>query len=199
MKAPIITSIFSFFVESGFMWVYLFVDEVDNPSNNDGKLLTRRNYGAIRQVYMPDGHFEPRVSEKRMEWDDFGRLRSVDENGFISVYLYNDGFDRRVKLLGALTALSYDGDSASVGHSLSSFMLFPDASTVYNNDVKITRHIYAGSELILSSVFNVDNAMGANQADNALRNGVRLASLEDSIATLYARHNLPFRRPDFAA
>ena len=116
----------------------------------------------------------------------------------MSVYLYNDGMDRRVKLLGELTALSYDGDSSSVANSLSSFMLFPNASTVYNNDVKITRHIYAGSELIFSSVCNVDNAKGAVQAGNALRNAARLASLEDSIAVLYARHDLPFRRPDFA-
>ncbi|MDE7397123.1 MAG: hypothetical protein K2M98_05290, partial [Muribaculum sp.] len=140
-----------------------------------------------------DGHVEPHVAERRLLWDEESRLRALDDNGYVSVYLYDGDGNRSVKLRGGVSGGYINGDYDGTGGSTvtDNYTIYPHAGTVFSTGNKLTRHIYAGSERRLSTVgFGYD--LGSQTPVKPEKLCPLKNALQDSIRSIYATFDVPF-------
>ena len=156
-------------------------------------------YVATGRV-MKDGHTENLISERKLLWDDENRLMAISDNGYVSSYRYDNVGNRTVKLSGYGEAVFINGDESGNGFNQTNrFTAYPNSFFTYNGS-RYFKHIYVGSDRIVSKVSADNPDYDPRQVDcagNSIKGyTVKLQSqqqaLSDSIASIYAKFEVPY-------
>lgn len=121
-------------------------------------------------------------------------------NGYVSTYRYDDAGNRTVKLCGNGEAVFVNGDeSGSIFTQTNRFTAYPNPYMVYNGS-RYYKHIYVGSERIVSKV-SVNNPDYDPRQENCAGNSIKgytvklqaqHQALSDSIASIYSKFEVPY-------
>ena len=101
---------------------------------------------------MNDGHNEVGTRERKLIWDEENRLLAVDDNGFVSNYWYDADGERTVKTSGESDQVYVNGVFSGGSTNTAKFSLYVSPYLVANQGGRYTKHIYAGSQRIVSKV-----------------------------------------------
>ena len=101
---------------------------------------------------MTDGHRDNSVGERKLIWDEENRLLAVDDNGFVSNYWYDADGERTVKTSGESDQVYVNGVFSGGPTNTAKFSLYVSPYLVANQGGRYTKHIYAGSQRIVSKV-----------------------------------------------
>ena len=101
---------------------------------------------------MSDGHRDNSVGERKLIWDEENRLLSVDDNGFVSNYWYDADGERTVKTSGESDQVYVNGVFSGGSTNTAKFSLYVSPYLVANQGGRYTKHIYAGSQRIVSKI-----------------------------------------------
>ena len=101
---------------------------------------------------MTDGHRDNSVGERKLIWNEENRLLAVDDNGFVSNYWYDADGERTVKTSGESDQVYVNGVFSGGSTNTAKFSLYVSPYLVANQGGRYTKHIYAGSQRIVSKV-----------------------------------------------
>ena len=101
---------------------------------------------------MRNGHNDARTSEQKFKWDEEKRLLAVDENGFVSNYWYDADGERTVKTSGENEAIYVNSEFTGGNTGTARFSLYVSPYLVAGQGGKYTKHIYIGSQRIVSKL-----------------------------------------------
>lgn len=131
----------------------------ETPEGNNvenGHVYTYDKNGNLVYVntsrMMKDGHKDSSVGERKLIWDEENRLLSVDDNGFVSNYWYDADGERTVKTSGESDQVYVNGVFSGGSTNTAKFSLYVSPYLVANQGGRYTKHIYAGSQRIVSKV-----------------------------------------------
>lgn len=132
--------------------------KVDKQKNN--KYVYDAN-GNMIYVNTEEGKVNGQVAEKALEkkllWDEENRLQAIDINGYVSNYTYDAGGERVTKLSGGGQGIFVNSVFAGGKTSTSDFTLYVNPYLVAQNGVRYTKHIYIGSQRIVSKLGDFDS------------------------------------------
>ena len=126
---------------------------------------------------MTDGHRDNSVGERKLIWDEENRLLAVDDNGLayarfrlhsamskrgltlrsltrkvVSNYWYDADGERTVKTSGESDQVYVNGVFSGGSTNTAKFSLYVSPYLVANQGGRYTKHIYAGSQRIVSKI-----------------------------------------------
>ena len=99
-----------------------------------------------------DGKEDDKASEQKFKWDEENRLLAVDENGFVSNYWYDADGERTVKTSGENEAIYVNSEFSGGNTGTARFSLYVSPYLVAGQGGKYTKHIYIGSQRIVSKL-----------------------------------------------
>ena len=106
------------------------------------------NTGRIKQ----DGTLDSTAAERKLRWDEENRLTASDDNGFVTNYWYDADGERTVKTSGEGEQLYVNSEFAGGRTSTAKFSLYVSPYLVANQGGRYTKHIYIGSQRIVSKI-----------------------------------------------
>ena len=106
------------------------------------------NTGRIKQ----DGTLDSTAAERKLRWDEENRLTASDDNGFVTNYWYDADGERTVKTSGEGEQLYVNSEFASGRTNTAKFSLYVSPYLVANQGGRYTKHIYIGSQRIVSKI-----------------------------------------------
>ena len=127
----------------------------DNNIENNHVYLYDKNGNLIyvnTGRLMNDGHNETGTGERKLIWDEENRLLAVDDNGFVSNYWYDADDERTVKTSGESDQVYVNGVFSGGSTNTAKFSLYVSPYLVANQGGRYTKHIYAGSQRIVSKI-----------------------------------------------
>ena len=99
-----------------------------------------------------DGKEDEKASEQKYRWDEENRLLAADENGFVSNYWYDADGERTVKTSGENEAIYVNSEFSGGNTGTARFSLYVSPYLVAGQGGKYTKHIYVGSQRIVSKL-----------------------------------------------
>ena len=99
-----------------------------------------------------DGKDDEKATEQKYKWDEENRLLAADENGFVSNYWYDADGERTVKTSGENEAIYVNSEFSGGNTSTARFSLYVSPYLVAGQGGKYTKHIYVGSQRIVSKL-----------------------------------------------
>ena len=99
-----------------------------------------------------DGKEDEKASEQKYRWDEENRLLTADENGFVSNYWYDADGERTVKTSGENEAIYVNSEFSGGNTGTARFSLYVSPYLVAGQGGKYTKHIYIGSQRIVSKL-----------------------------------------------
>ena len=106
---------------------------------------------------MTDGHRDNSVGERKLIWDEENRLLSVDDNGFVSNFWYDADGERTVKTSGESDQVYVNSEFAGGRTNTAKFSLYVSPYLVANQGGRYTKHIYIGSQRVVSKIGDFDS------------------------------------------
>jgi RHS repeat-associated protein len=104
-----------------------------------------------------NGQVAEKAQEKKMLWDEENRLGAISINGYVSSYTYDAGGERVTKLSGGGQGIFVNSVFAGGKTSTSDFTLYVNPYLVAQNGGRYTKHIYIGSQRIVSKLGDFDS------------------------------------------
>ena len=101
---------------------------------------------------MTDGCRDNSATERKLIWDEENRLLAVDENGFVSNYWYDADGERTVKTSGENEAIYVNSEFSGGRTNTAKFSLYVSPYLVASQGGRYTKHIYIGSQRIVSKL-----------------------------------------------
>ncbi|MFC4476483.1 RHS repeat domain-containing protein [Flavobacterium chungangensis] len=132
--------------------------KVDKNKNN--KYVYDKNGNMIyvnTEEVKTDGKVNEKAQEKKFIWDEENRLGAVDINGYVSSYTYDAGGERVTKLSGGGQGIFVNSVFSGGKTSTSDFTLYVNPYLVAQNGGRYTKHIYIGSQRIVSKLGDFDS------------------------------------------
>ena len=111
------------------------------------------NTGRIKQ----DGTLDSTAAERKLRWDEENRLTASDDNGFVTNYWYDADGERTVKTSGEGEQLYVNSEFAGGRTNTAKFSLYVSPYLVANQGGRYTKHIYIGSQRIVSKIGDFDS------------------------------------------
>ena len=152
-----------------------------------------------------DGKEDEKASEQKYRWDEENRLLAADENGFVSNYWYDADGERTVKTSGENEAIYVNSEFSGGNTSTARFSLYVSPYLVAGQGGKYTKHIYVGSQRIVSKLGDLASygadprriPYAGNEADGLTINykdkyNQQLQSIKDN----YKTFDLPYNGQD---
>jgi len=99
-----------------------------------------------------DGKEDEKTTEQKYRWDEENRLLAADENGFVSNYWYDADGERTVKASGENEAIYVNSEFSGGNTGTARFSLYISPYLVAGQGGKYTKHIYIGSQRIVSKL-----------------------------------------------
>ena len=99
-----------------------------------------------------DGKEDEKTTEQKYRWDEENRLLAADENGFVSNYWYDADGERTVKTSGENEAIYVNSEFSGGNTGTARFSLYVSPYLVAGQGGKYTKHIYIGSQRIVSKL-----------------------------------------------
>ena len=180
----------------------------DNNIENNHVYLYDKN-GNLVYVntgrMMKDGHNEVGTRERKLIWDEENRLLAVDDNGFVSNYWYDADGERTVKTSGASDQVYVNGVFSGGSTNTAKFSLYVSPYLVANQGGRYTKHIYAGSQRIVSKVGDFASYgsdprrieyAGANTDGLSVNYKAKYAAQQQVIKDNYKTFDVPYNGTD---
>ena len=181
----------------------------DSTNINNGHKYTYDANGNL--VYIntsrvkKDGKEDEKASEQKYRWDEENRLLAADENGFVSNYWYDADGERTVKTSGENEAIYVNSEFSGGNTGTARFSLYVSPYLVAGQGGKYTKHIYIGSQRIVSKLGDLASygadprriPYAGNEADGLTINykdkyNQQLQSIKDN----YKTFDLPYNGQD---
>ena len=99
-----------------------------------------------------DGKEDEKATEQKYRWDEENRLLAADENGFVSNYWYDADGERTVKTSSENEAIYVNSEFSGGNTGTARFSLYVSPYLVAGQGGKYTKHIYVGSQRIVSKL-----------------------------------------------
>lgn len=99
-----------------------------------------------------DGKEDEQAVEKKYRWDEENRLLASDENGFVASYWYDADGERTVKSSGEGEQIYVNSEFSAGVTNTAKFSLYVSPYLVASQGGKYTKHIYIGSQRIVSKL-----------------------------------------------
>ena len=128
----------------------------DSTNINNGHKYTYDLNGNL--VYIntsrvkKDGKEDEKATEQKYKWDEENRFLAADENGFVSNYWYDADGERTVKTSGENEAIYVNSEFSGGNTGTARFSLYVSPYLVAGQGGKYTKHIYVGSQRIVSKL-----------------------------------------------
>ena len=180
----------------------------DNNIENNHVYLYDKN-GNLVYVntgrMMKDGHNEVGTRERKLIWDEENRLLAVDDNGFVSSYWYDADGERTVKTSGESDQVYVNGVFSGGSTNTAKFSLYVSPYLVANQGGRYTKHIYAGSQRIVSKVGDFASYgsdprrieyAGANTDGLSVNYKAKYAAQQQVIKDNYKTFDVPYNGTD---
>lgn len=154
---------------------------------------------------MKDGHNEVGTRERKLIWDEENRLLAVDDNGFVSNYWYDADGERTVKTSGESDQVYVNGVFSGGSTNTAKFSLYVSPYLVANQGGRYTKHIYAGSQRIVSKVGDFASYgsdprrieySGANTDGLSVNYKAKYAAQQQVIKDNYKTFDVPYNGTD---
>ena len=128
----------------------------DSTNINNGHKYTYDANGNLVYINTSrvkrDGKEDDKASEQKYKWDEENRLLAADENGFVSNYWYDADGERTVKTSGENEAIFVNSEFSGGNTGTARFSLYVSPYLVAGQGGKYTKHIYVGSQRIVSKL-----------------------------------------------
>ena len=99
-----------------------------------------------------DGKEDEKTTEQKYRWDEENRLLAADENGFVSNYWYDADGERTVKSSGEGEQIYVNSEFSGGRTNTAKFSLYVSPYLVASQGGRYTKHIYIGSQRIVSKL-----------------------------------------------
>jgi len=96
------------------------------------------------------------TNNRKLLWDEENRLLALSDNGFVSNYLYDAAGERTVKESGDGEGVSVNGVLSGARIGTTNFTAYINPYLVVNNGGYYSKHIYIGSQRIMSKLGSSD-------------------------------------------
>ena len=90
--------------------------------------------------------------DRKLRWDEENRLTASDDNGFVTNYWYDADGERTVKTSGEGEQFYVNSEFAGGRTNTAKFSLYVSPYLVANQGGRYTKHIYIGSQRIVSKI-----------------------------------------------
>ena len=130
----------------------------ENDKVNNGHRYTYDANGNL--VYIntsrikKDGKEDEKATEQKFKWDEENSLLAADENGFVSNYLYDADGERTMKTSGEGELIYVNFEFAGGRTNTAKFSLYVSPYLVANQGGRYTKHIYIGSQRVVTNLGN---------------------------------------------
>ena len=104
-----------------------------------------------------DGMADEKTAERKLKWDEENRLLASDDNGFVTNYWYDADGERTVKTSGESDQVYVNSEFAGGRTNTAKFSLYVSPYLVANQGGRYTKHIYIGSQRIVSKIGDFDS------------------------------------------
>ena len=181
----------------------------ENDKVNNGHRYTYDANGNL--VYIntsrvkKDGKEDEKATEQKFKWDEENRLLAADENGFVSNYWYDADGERTVKTSGEGEQIYVNSEFAGGRTNTAKFSLYVSPYLVANRGGRYTKHIYIGSQRIVSKLGDFASygsdprriPYAGSEADAvSVDYKGKYASQQQVIKDNYATFNVPYNGED---
>ena len=99
-----------------------------------------------------DGTTDEKAHERKLKWDEENRLLASDDDGFVTNYWYDADGERTVKTSGESEHVYVNSEFAGGRTNTAKFSLYVSPYLVANQGGRYTKHIYIGSQRIVSKI-----------------------------------------------
>ena len=99
-----------------------------------------------------DGIADEKAAERKLKWDEENRLLASDDNGFVTNYWYDADGERTVKTSGESDQVYVNSEFAGGRTNTAKFSLYVSPYLVANQGGRYTKHIYIGSQRVVSKI-----------------------------------------------
>ena len=140
--------------------------------------------------------------ERKLLWDAENRLKALDENGYVSTYVYDADGERVVKQHGGNRGLYVNSAGRDSLTETTAFTLYVNPYVTWTEGGKYVKHVYMGGSRVASRL-GVAHLMGNNPIA-ALNGNLQEYSVLDStqkavIVTMYGTFGIPYGGEDRTA
>jgi len=104
-----------------------------------------------------DGVADEKIAERKLKWDEENRLIASDDNGFVTNYWYDADGERTVKTSGESDQVYVNSEFAGGRTNTAKFSLYVSPYLVANQGGRYTKHIYIGSQRVVSKIGDFDS------------------------------------------
>ena len=104
-----------------------------------------------------DGMADEKTAERKLKWDEENRLLASDDNGFVTNYWYDADGERTVKTSGESDQVYVNSEFARGRTNTAKFSLYVSPYLVANQGGRYTKHIYIGSQRVVSKIGDFDS------------------------------------------
>ena len=104
-----------------------------------------------------DGVADEKTTERKLKWDEENRLLASDDNGFVTNYWYDADGERTVKTSGESDQVYVNSEFAGGRTNTAKFSLYVSPYLVANQGGRYTKHIYIGSQRVVSKIGDFDS------------------------------------------
>lgn len=104
-----------------------------------------------------DGVTDEKTTERKLKWDEENRLLASDDNGFVTNYWYDADGERTVKTSGESDQVYVNSEFAGGRTNTAKFSLYVSPYLVANQGGRYTKHIYIGSQRVISKIGDFDS------------------------------------------
>ena len=139
-----------------------------------------------------------KVNIRELKWDEENRLLAINDNGFVSQYWYDADGERVIKKSGYGEGIYVNG-VYSGGITDDKFTAYVNPYLVVTNGFNYTKHIYIGSQRIVSKLGNLTDYKKDQWTDNKAGTGIRPVSYDtkysksfDRICDTYRTFEVPY-------
>ena len=152
-----------------------------------------------------DGKEDEKATEQKYKWDEENRLLAADENGFVSNYWYDADGERTVKTSGVGEQIYVNSAFSGGNTGTAKFSLYVSPYLVASQGGRYTKHIYVGSQRIVSKLGNLASygadprriSYAGSEADGLSVNFTdKYARQLQSIKDNYASFDVPYNGTD---
>ena len=104
-----------------------------------------------------DGIADEKAAERKLKWDEENRLLASYDNGFVTNYWYDADGERTVKTSGESDQVYVNSEFAGGRTNTAKFSLYVSPYLVANQGGRYTKHIYIGSQRVVSKIGDFDS------------------------------------------
>lgn len=129
-------------------------DDTEYAENNKDLYTYDKNGNNVLKT-TGDKSGKDKVFERKIVWDEENRINAISTNGFVSHYVYDASGERTIKLSAEQEGVYVNGRFAGDTSISATYSVYANPYySMRNGNEVYTKHIYIGSQRILSQVGN---------------------------------------------